>query len=67
MTDKQFNTTMETIVVALKERGCDPYAQLLGYITTNETTYITKNKSARALIQSMDFDRVKHYVKNMSA
>ncbi|WP_345742654.1 IreB family regulatory phosphoprotein [Bacteroides nordii] len=30
----------------LKEKGYDPYAQLTGYITENEPTYITSHKGA---------------------
>ena len=44
MNDKQFATAMESIVAALKERGYDPYAQLTGYVTENEPTYITNHK-----------------------
>ena len=65
MNDKQFATAMETIVAALKERGYDPYAQLTGYITENEPTYITSHKGARQLIVTLDMDRVKRFVKEM--
>lgn len=65
MNDKQFATAMETIVAALKERGYDPYAQLTGYITENEPTYITNHKGARQLIVKLDMECVKRYVKEM--
>ena len=65
MNDKQFATAMETIVAALKERGYDPYAQLTGYITENEPTYITNHKGARQLIITLDVECVKRYVKEM--
>ena len=65
MNDKQFATAMETIVAALKERGYDPYAQLIGYITENAPTYITNHKGARQLIVTLDMDRVKRFVKEM--
>ena len=65
MNDKQFATAMETIVAALKERGYDPYAQLTGYVTENEPTYITSHKGARQLIVTLDMDRVKRFVKEM--
>ena len=44
MEERQFIAAMEYIVAALKERGYDPYAQLTGYITENEPTYITNHK-----------------------
>ena len=65
MNDKQFATAMETIVAALIERGYDPYAQLTGYITENEPTYITNHKGARQLIITLDMECVKCYVKEM--
>ena len=65
MNDKQFATAMETIVAALKERGYDPYAQLTGYITENEPTYITSYKGARQLILTLDKEQVQRYVERM--
>jgi len=49
----------------LKEKGYDPYAQLTGYITENEPTYITSHKGARQLIVTLDMERVKRFVKEM--
>lgn len=65
MGDRKFNAAMESIVSALKERGYNPHAQLYGYITENEPTYITSHKGARALIQTLDFEKVKQYVREM--
>ena len=65
MNDKQFATAMETIVAALKERGYDPYAQLTGYVTENEPTYITSYKGARQLILTLDKEQVQRYVERM--
>ena len=65
MNDKQFATAMESIVAALKERGYDPYAQLTGYVSENEPTYITSHKGARQLIVTLDMERVKCFVKEM--
>lgn len=65
MDERQFISAMETIVAALKERGYDPYAQLSGYVTENEPTYITSHKGARQLIVTLDIDQVKSFVKEM--
>lgn len=65
MDERQFIAAMDHIVVALKERGYDPYAQLTGYVTENEPTYITSHKGARQLIVTLDMDRVKRFVKEM--
>ena len=45
--EKQFTAAMEHIVTALKEKGYDPYAQLIGYVTENNLTYITNHNGAR--------------------
>ena len=65
MDERQFIAAMDHIVVALRERGYDPYAQLTGYITENEPTYITNHKGARQLIITLDMECVKRYVKEM--
>ena len=65
MDERQFADAMEHIVSALIERGYDPYAQLTGYVTENEPTYITNHKGARQLIITLDMECVKHYVKEM--
>ena len=65
MDERQLIAAMEHIVAALKERGYDPYAQLTGYITENEPTYITSHNGARQLIVTLDMERVKRFVKEM--
>jgi len=65
LNDKQFNETMKQIVYALKERGYNPYEQLIGYVKENEPAYITKHNDARDLIQTLDFNRVKQFVMKM--
>ena len=65
MDERQFIAAMDHIVAALRERGYDPYAQLTGYVTENEPTYITSHKGARQLIVTLDMERVKCFVKEM--
>ena len=65
MDEKQFIATMDHIVAALRERGYNPYAQLTGYVTENEPTYITSHKGARQLIITLDRGKVKEYVEKM--
>lgn len=62
MDERQFETTMELFVAALKERGYERYAQLYGYIKENEPTYITSHNNARRLIQTLDIERVRRYM-----
>jgi len=63
--ERQFIAAMDHIVAALRERGYDPYAQLTGYVSENEPTYITSHKGARQLIVTLDMERVKRFVKEM--
>lgn len=65
MDERQFADAMEHIVSALMERGYDPYAQLTGYVTENEPTYITSYKGARQLILTFDKEQVQRYVERM--
>lgn len=65
MDEKQFVAAMDNVVAALRERGYDPYAQLTGYITENEPTYITSHKGARQLILTLDKEQVQRYVERM--
>lgn len=65
MDERQFIAAMDHIVAALRERGYDPYAQLTGYITENEPTYITNHKGARQLILTLDKEQVKQHVERM--
>ena len=65
MEERQFIAAMDHIVAALKERGYDPNAQLTGYVTENEPTYITSHKRARQLIITLDRGKVKEYLEKM--
>ena len=65
MDERQFIAAMDHIVAALRERGYDPYAQLTGYVTENEPTYITSYKGARQLILTLDKEQVQRYVERM--
>lgn len=65
MDNQIFVAAMEQIISALKEKGYDPYAQLTGYVTENEPTYITSHKGARQLILTLNKEQVQRYVERM--
>lgn len=65
MSSQEFNKTMEYIIQAMREKGYDPYQQLKGYLLENEPGYITRYKDARTLIQTLDMDQVKRFVREM--
>ena len=43
---------------ALKEKGYNPVGQIVGYILTEDPTYITNHNSARSLICKIDRDEL---------
>ena len=57
------------VYAALKEKGYNPINQIVGYILSEDPTYITTHKNARSLIRRLDRDEllqdlVKDYLKN---
>lgn len=49
---------LTTIYDALKEKGYNPINQLVGYILSEDPTYITTYKDARKLINGVDRDEL---------
>ena len=47
-----------TVYEALKEKGYNPINQLVGYILSEDPTYITTFKNARSLIRHIDRDEL---------
>ncbi len=43
---------------ALKEKGYNPINQIVGYILSEDPTYITNHKNARGLIRKIDRDEL---------
>ncbi len=50
--------TLKTVYDALAEKGYNPVSQLVGYILSEDPTYITNHKNARTLITRFDRDEV---------
>ena len=58
-----------TVYDALVEKGYNPINQIVGYILSEDPTYITTHNNARSLIRRLDRDEllqdlVKEYLKN---
>ena len=47
-----------TVYNALKEKGYNPINQMVGYILSEDPTYITNHNNARALIRKLDRDEL---------
>ncbi len=59
--------TLKAVYEALSEKGYNPISQIVGYILSEDPTYITNHKNARTLITRFDRDEllealVKYYL-----
>ena len=64
---EEMKEVMKQVYAALKEKGYNPINQLVGYILSEDPTYITTHNNARNLIRRIDRDTllqnlVKYYL-----
>lgn len=69
--DATIREILDTVYDALSEKGYNPIGQLVGYILSDDPTYITNHKNARSLICRFDRDDlldalVRYYFKSKS-
>ena len=50
--------TLTEVFDALREKGYNPINQIVGYILSEDPTYITTHKNARSLIRRIDRDEL---------
>ena len=50
--------TLTAVYDALKEKGYNPINQIVGYILSEDPTYITTHNNARILIRKIDRDEL---------
>ena len=55
--EQQVHHILTSVYESLKEKGYDPINQIVGYILSEDPTYITNHNSARSLICKIDRDR----------
>lgn len=46
--------TLKIVYRSLQEKGYDPKRQIIGYLLSEDPTYITNHNNARALINKID-------------
>jgi uncharacterized protein (UPF0297 family) len=68
-TEQQIRNILITVYDALKQKGYNPINQIVGYILSEDPTYITTHNNARNLIRKIDRDTllqslVKYYLSN---
>lgn len=56
--DSELKRNLTTIYDALKEKGYNPINQIVGYILSEDPTYITTYNNARSLIRHIDRDEL---------
>jgi len=66
---KQIAAVLPTVSAALNTKGSDPVNQLVGFIFSDDPTYITTYNNARKLITSIDREDtlkylIEHYFQN---
>ncbi len=56
--ERQMKQILATVYEALSEKGYNPIDQIVGYILSEDPTYITNHKNARSLICKLDRDEL---------
>ena len=56
--DVEMKRTLATVYDALVEKGYNPINQIVGYLLSEDPTYITNHNNARALIRKLDRDEL---------
>ena len=56
--DLEIKAILSTVYQALQEKGYNPINQIVGYILSEDPTYITTHKNARAMIRKVDRDEL---------
>lgn len=60
---------IDTVYLALTEKGYNPVNQIVGYVMSGDPTYITSHRGARSLIMKVERDEIieellKDYIRN---
>ena len=56
--DKEIHEVLSTVYHALEEKGYNPINQIVGYILSEDPTYITTHNNARSLVRKVDRDEL---------
>lgn len=55
---KEMRDTLQAVYEALQEKGYNPINQIVGYILSEDPTYITNHQNARGMIRRIDRDEL---------
>lgn len=56
--EQEMKMILTTVYDALKEKGYNPINQIVGYLLSEDPTYITNHLGARGLIRKLDRDEL---------
>ncbi len=56
--EMEIREILNSVYNSLREKGYDPINQLVGYILSEDPTYITSHNNARSLIRKLDRDEI---------
>ncbi len=56
--EKEIRECLQAVYNALKEKGYNPISQIVGYILSEDPTYITTYNNARSIIRRIDRDEL---------
>ncbi|MBR6610164.1 MAG: IreB family regulatory phosphoprotein [Oscillospiraceae bacterium] len=56
--DEEIRQTLKEVYDALQEKGYNPINQIVGYILSEDPTYITTHQGARNKIRKLDRDDI---------
>ena len=56
--DEEIRAILSSVYNSLREKGYNPINQIVGYILSEDPTYITNHNHARTLIRQLDRDEL---------
>lgn len=56
--DDEIRAILSSVYNSLREKGYNPINQIVGYILSEDPTYITNHNNARTLIRQLDRDEL---------
>ena len=56
--DEEIRAILSSVYNSLREKGYNPINQIVGYILSEDPTYITNHNNARTLIRQLDRDEL---------
>ena len=57
-TESDMREILREVYEAMSEKGYNPIGQIVGYLLSEDPTYITNHRNARALIRKIDRDEL---------